>query len=116
MVRLASKLGALVVRMDWRVSVLVACGVAASLPLASPAAPTESLRSRTIRAEFQRLEPCPSTGLTRGACPGYQVDHAVPLCLGGPTVDMISNLQWLSIEDHKRKTIRDIDLCRQARR
>jgi hypothetical protein len=71
-------------------------------------------RSRTLRAEFQRLEPCPSTGLPRGACPGYQVDHAVPLCLGGPRVDQISNLQWLTIEDHKRKTRRDVDLCRQA--
>jgi hypothetical protein len=40
----------------------------------------------------------------------------VPLCLGGAGVDIISNLQWLSIEDHKRKTARDIELCRQARR
>ena len=72
-------------------------------------------RSGAVRAEFQRLEPCPSTGLTRGACPGYQVDHAVPLCLGGPKVDQISNLQWLSIEAHKRKTKRDIELCRQAK-
>jgi hypothetical protein len=63
-----------------------------------------------------RYEPCPSTGLTSGACPGFQVDHAVPLCLGGPRVDQISNLQWLSIEDHKRKTREDVRLCRLAAR
>jgi hypothetical protein len=72
-------------------------------------------RSPALRAEFQRYEPCPSTGQTRGPCPGYQVDHAVPLCLGGPKVDQISNLQWLSVEEHKRKTRRDVELCRQAK-
>lgn len=68
------------------------------------------LRSRVVRAEFQRYEPCPSTGLTRGACPGFEVDHAVPLCMGGP--DVISNLQWLTVEAHRRKTVDDIRLCR----
>jgi hypothetical protein len=72
-------------------------------------------RSPAVRAEFQRLEPCPSTGLSHGACPGYQADHAVPLCLGGPRVDIVSNLQWLTIEAHKRKTAEDIRLCRFAR-
>lgn len=86
---------------------------AAFLATSSGASP---LRSPALRAEFQRLEPCPSTGLTRGACPGFQVDHAVPLCLGGPKVDQISNLQWLSIEDHKRKTREDVRLCRLAAR
>jgi hypothetical protein len=88
----------------------VALLLVASLACAAPA------RSPTLRAEFQRIEPCPATGQPRGPCPGYQVDHAVPLCLGGAGVDIISNLQWLSVEDHKRKTVRDVDLCRQARR
>jgi hypothetical protein len=75
----------------------------------------QPIRSPALRAEFQRLEPCPATGLPRGACPGYEVDHVVPLCLGGPRVDIISNLQWLTVEEHRRKTVRDIQLCRQAK-
>jgi hypothetical protein len=65
-------------------------------------------RSRALRAEFARENPCPATGRTSGPCPGYQVDHAVPLCLGGPAVDSIKNLRWLSVEDHKAKTRDDV--------
>ena len=36
-------------------------------------------RSREVTREFQREHPCPSTGLTRGACPGYRKDHIKPL-------------------------------------
>lgn len=90
--------------------------IVGSLLLAFAGAAFSSPRSPALRAEFQRIEACPATGQHRGPCPGYEVDHAVPLCLGGPRVDIISNLQWLSVEDHRRKTVRDIDLCRQARR
>jgi hypothetical protein len=86
-----------------------------ALALVSASAVAQPLRSPALRAEFQRLEPCPATGLTRGACPGYEVDHAVPLCLGGQRVDTISNLQWLTIEAHRRKTAEDVRLCRLAR-
>jgi hypothetical protein len=72
-------------------------------------------RSRVLRAEFQRANPCPSTGSTRGACPGYQVDHLIALCLTGPNGDIHSNLQWLSIEAHKRKTVDDVRMCRSGR-
>lgn len=67
-------------------------------------------RSRVVRAEFQRSHPCPSTGATRGACPGYQADHKTPLCAGG--VDQPRNLEWLSVEDHKTKTRNDVAVCR----
>jgi hypothetical protein len=72
-----------------------------------------SKRSLAIRAEFKRHEPCPATGRARGPCVGFEVDHAVPLCLGGP--DIVSNLQWLTIEAHRHKTRRDVELCRQAK-
>jgi hypothetical protein len=36
-------------------------------------------RSRVVRAEFQRLNPCPANGATRGACPGFEADHIVAL-------------------------------------
>jgi hypothetical protein len=34
-------------------------------------------RSRTLRAEFMRQQPCPTTGATCGPCPGWQVDHRI---------------------------------------
>lgn len=67
-------------------------------------------RSRTVRAEFQRSNPCPSTGATRGACPGYQADHRIAICAGG--ADRAGNLQWLTVDDHKRKTKQDVMECR----
>lgn len=90
-----------------------AYGIALALALLT-AAQADPLRSRALRAEFQRLNPCPSTGERRGACPGHEVDHAVPICLGGPSVDTISNLRWMTVEDHRRKTREDVRLCRMA--
>lgn len=67
-------------------------------------------RSKTIRAEFMRSNPCPSTGATRGACPGYQADHKTPLCIGGK--DEPANLRWITVQDHKVKSKSDMRLCR----
>ena len=58
-------------------------------------------RDRNIPAEFQRLYPCPSTGKTTGACPGWVRDHVIPLCKGGP--DTVQNLQWQTVDDAKAK-------------
>jgi hypothetical protein len=44
-----------------------------------------------VRA-FRKANPCPATGKTTGACPGWVVDHTIPLCLGGP--DEPLNMQW----------------------
>lgn len=51
------------------------------------------LRSRAVLAEFQRIYPCPSTGKTTGACPGWAIDHTVSLACGG--CDSIGNLAWV---------------------
>lgn len=45
-------------------------------------------------AKFKRIHPCPETGLPRGACPGWAVDHVIPLAVGG--CDTIVNMQWLN--------------------
>lgn len=70
-------------------------------------------RSAAVRAEFQRANPCPSTGKPAGACPGYQVDHREALICGGR--DELANLQWLSVDEHKAKTRVEVKLCRPHR-
>jgi 5-methylcytosine-specific restriction endonuclease McrA len=73
------------------------------------AAYAASKRDPAVRREFQRLNPCPSTGKRSGACPGWQRDHVVPLCFYG--ADAVWNLQWLTVEEHKKKTKLDIKVC-----
>lgn len=45
--------------------------------------------------------PCPSTGKSSGACPGYVIDHVQPLKRGG--ADAPSNMQWQTKEAAKEK-------------
>ena len=75
------------------------------LPLASEAIERDKYghiaRSRTELARFKRMHPCPSTGLPYGACPGYVIDHRVPLACGGP--DAVRNMQYQTIADGKAK-------------
>jgi 5-methylcytosine-specific restriction endonuclease McrA len=56
-------------------------------------------RSSRARHTFQQVHPCPSTGLTAGHCPGYVVDHIVPLKRGG--ADSPENMQWQSTAEAK---------------
>lgn len=51
------------------------------------------VRSSAVLRAFKKIHPCPSTGLSTGACPGWSIDHVVPLACGG--CDAIYNLQWL---------------------
>jgi hypothetical protein len=67
-------------------------------------------RSKALRAEFVRLNPCPANGATSGPCPGYQVDHREALICGGR--DELGNLQWLTVAEHKEKTRVEVKLCR----
>ncbi len=67
-------------------------------------------RSERVRRNFQRLHPCPSTGRTAGACPGYVKDHVVPLCACG--ADSVANMQWQTVADSKAKDRLERAQCR----
>jgi len=58
-------------------------------------------RSATAKRSFERSHPCPSTGKTSGACPGYVIDHVVPLKRGG--ADAPTNMQWQTTAAAKAK-------------
>lgn len=50
-------------------------------------------RSQAVLRAFQRIYPCPSTGLKTGACPGWAINHTIPLACGG--CDSLANLDWM---------------------
>ena len=84
--------------MRW--AILISICFAAATAFSGPLSARE-YRSREVTREFQREHPCPSTGLTTGACPGYRKDHIKALACGGP--DAVSNMQWQTIADAKAK-------------
>jgi 5-methylcytosine-specific restriction endonuclease McrA len=59
------------------------------------------VRCAAAKAAFVAEHPCPSTGMPWTPCPGYVVDHIVPLKRGG--ADAPSNMQWQTIADAKAK-------------
>ncbi len=58
-------------------------------------------RSGAAKDSFKRQHPCPSTGKSSGACPGYVVDHVKALRCGG--ADAPSNMQWQTTAAAKAK-------------
>ncbi len=53
-------------------------------------------RSTAVLSAFKRIHPCPANGMTTGACPGWALNHTVPLSCGG--CDSVSNLDWMPDE------------------
>lgn len=80
---------------------LIVIGLALLSMMLQEDASAKIKRSHAARREFIKLNPCPSTGKTGGRCPGYVIDHIVPLKRGGP--DTPSNMQWQTREDAKAK-------------
>lgn len=79
-----------------------------------PPADAAEKRSSTVRAAFVRQNPCPAGAHDKGRCPGYVVDHRVPLACGGP--DRIENLQWLTVAEAREKDRIALRECRARRR
>lgn len=52
-----------------------------------------TMRSKKVIAKFKELYACPSNGNHSGACPGWAIDHVIPLACGGR--DAVYNMQWL---------------------
>lgn len=71
-------------------------------------------RDRAQVREFRKHNPCPVTQQTKGACPGYVVDHIVPLCAGG--ADNPSNMQWQEKQEALKKDNAERALCRWIRK
>lgn len=88
------------------------CIAAALLLLASTTVSSLPRSGAEVRA-FRATHACPATARHRGPCPGFQVDHTIPLCAGG--LDRRENMKWLSVEDHKWKTFVDQRECRKLR-
>jgi hypothetical protein len=73
-----------------------------------------SARSAAQVRVFKRNDPCPSTGQHKGRCPGWIVDHPVPLCAGG--ADTPANMQWQTVADAKTKDKLEWAQCRRLRK
>lgn len=103
-------------RLLWIGALIAAIGFAVHLLVGAIFQPPAAarVRSREVPIEFQRQHPCPSTGRTRGHCPGYIRDHIIPLCAGG--ADATWNLQWQTTADSLRKDEQERALCRSLRR
>ena len=72
--------------------------LAFSAALAPLPALAKTHRDPHQRAAFMQQHPCPSTGKTSSAGPGYAVDHSMPLVPAGR--DHLSTRQWQTREDH----------------
>lgn len=77
--------------------------------------PSDSLatihRSRAAVRQFIRLHPCPSTHKKYAPCPGWIVDHVIPLACGG--ADKPTNMQWQSVAAAKAKDKIERKNCKQ---
>lgn len=73
------------------------------------ARPAKVSRNRAVVRAFRSMNPCPTTGRSRGACPGWVVDHVTPLCAGGP--DSVSNMQWQMLSASRAKDAEERRLC-----
>ena len=74
---------------------------AALLAVLSCSAASAAHRSSSAKHHFRQQHPCPTNPSPSGRCPGYVIDHVVPLACGG--ADDPSNMQWQTTAAAKAK-------------
>ena len=85
-------------------SLLVLLALAVSISIGA------TTRSYKERAAFIKANPCPATTAhSAKTCPGYVVDHIIPLCAGG--ADKTSNMQWQPKAASYKKDIFERSQC-----
>jgi len=67
----------------------------------SASATTTTAINRDSNGHIERSAVAKNEFQSKGACPGYVIDHISPLKMGGP--DNKSNMQWQTTEDAKAK-------------
>lgn len=75
--------------------------IMAMLAVALSPAEGSPRRSSVAKAQFKRAHPCPGNGSTKGACPGFIIDHRQALCVGGS--DTPENMRWMTTQAAKAK-------------
>jgi hypothetical protein len=68
-------------------------------------------RSSSVAYQFRKLNACPATGKIQRTCPGYVIDHMIPLCAGGP--DTVENMVFQAKAASYRKDALERALCRR---
>lgn len=66
-----------------------------------------------VRA-FRKENACPATKQKTGPCPGWVVDHMIPLCAGGP--DTPDNMMWQRQKESYRKDKHERALCARMKK
>ena len=66
-------------------------------------------RDHAEYSAFRKSAPCPSTSKTTGPCPGWVVDHIVPLCWGG--ADAPGNMAWEQVRQSYLKDKFEREAC-----
>jgi predicted phage terminase large subunit-like protein len=73
----------------------------AGVLIMAPAEAGKTPRSSSARTAFVHLKACPSTGANKLPCPGYVIDHIIPLACAG--ADRPENMQWQTKAEAKEK-------------
>jgi len=71
-------------------------------------------RSTAKVYKYKSTHICPSTHKYSIKCPGYIVDHIIPLSCGGP--DKTWNMQYQKIKDSYQKDIWERKICQFGQR
>jgi hypothetical protein len=91
---------------------LLLTGVFAAFSLSAHAA--ERQRPTHAEIHFRLANPCPVTGETGGACPGYVIDRVIPIACGG--AEDPENMQWQTLAEAREKDRWERIGCRAGRK